>query len=97
VNNRRVVVLRPRRVPLPTACKVLFVAASQKGASKNLPSVGPGVLTVGEGDSFMRDGGMITFVIEGRRVRFDINLAVAENAGLKLSSKLLSVARSLER
>lgn len=75
----------------------MFVAASQKGASKNLPSVGPGVLTVGEGDSFMRDGGMITFVIEGRRVRFDINLAVAENAGLKLSSKLLSVARSLER
>jgi hypothetical protein len=45
----------------------------------------------------MRAGGMIAFVIENRRVRFDINRAAAEKAALKLSSKLLSVARTVEK
>jgi hypothetical protein len=39
---------------------------------------------------------MIAFVLENRRVRFDINQAAAENAGIKLSSRLLSVAKSVE-
>jgi hypothetical protein len=38
---------------------------------------------------------MIAFVIQNRRVRFDINLPAAETAGLKLSSRLLTVARSV--
>ncbi len=60
------------------------------------PSLGRGLLTVGEGDSFVREGGMIGFVIDNRRVRFDINQAAAEAAGLKISSKLLSVARGVK-
>jgi hypothetical protein len=40
---------------------------------------------------------MIAFVIENRRVRFEINRTAAENAGLKLSSKLLTVAKLVER
>jgi hypothetical protein len=62
-----------------------------------LRAAGPGVLTVGEGEGFIRDGGMIAFVIEDNRVRFAINQAVAENAGLKLSSKLLSVAKAITK
>ena len=40
---------------------------------------------------------MIGFVIENRHVRFDINQAAAESAGLKLSSRLLNVARSVKK
>ena len=40
---------------------------------------------------------MIAFVVENRRVRFGINETAAETAGLKLSSKLLNVARSVEK
>jgi YfiR/HmsC-like len=97
VSKRRVVVQRPKRAPVPKTCNVLFFSGSQKEAGKILPSVGPGVLTVGEGDGFAHYGGMITFVIDSGRVRFDINVPAAEGAGLKLSSKLLSVARSLEK
>ena len=43
-----------------------------------LADLGPGVLTVGEGDGFLQDGGMISFVIENRRTRFDVNSAAAE-------------------
>jgi hypothetical protein len=66
------------------------------GAAKPLPDLGPGVLTVGEGETFTREGGMIGLVIDNRRVRFDVNQTAAERAGLKISSKLLSVARDVQ-
>ena len=50
---------------------------------KLLSNLGRSVLTVGETDSFLADGGMINFVIENRRVRFDINQKAAE--GIRLA------------
>jgi hypothetical protein len=97
VNGRKVAAQRIKHAPAPKSCAVLFVAGSDKDFVKLLPGLGPGVLTVGDGDSFFRDGGMIAFVIENRRVRFEINQTSAENAGLKLSSKLLNVAKAVER
>ena len=55
------------------------------------------MLTVGEGEEFLRNGGMIAFVIEERRVRFNIDQAAAERAGLTLSARLLNVAKSVKR
>jgi hypothetical protein len=96
VSGRKVVAQRIKSAPQPKACQALFVSKPERDIGKMLPVLGPGVLTVGEGESFIRDGGMIAFVIENRRVRFEINQATAENAGLKLSSKLLSVAKQVE-
>ncbi len=63
-----------------------------------LSALGSGILTVSEdSDRFLRDGGVISFVIENRHVRFDINQSAAESEGLKLSSRLLRVARSVEK
>ena len=95
VNGRKVAVQRIKHTPAPKTCQVLFISRSQKEAAKILPTVGPGVLTVGEGTRFIRDGGIIAFVLENRRVRFDVNTTAAENARLKVSSKLLNVARSV--
>ena len=97
VNGRKVVVRRIKRTPAPKSCQVLFVSRPEKEVLSILSGLGPGVLTVGEGESFVRDGGMIAFVVENRRVRFGINQTAAETAGLKLSSKLLNVARSVEK
>ncbi len=97
VAGRRVALQRIKQAPAPKSCQVLFLSSSAKADSAILASVGPGVLTVGEGESFLREGGMVAFVIENRRVRFDINQTKAEKAGLKLSSRLLSVARSVEK
>ena len=46
---------------------------------------------------FTRRGGMIQFVLDGSRVRFEINLAAAQRAGLTLSSELLKVAVAIRR
>jgi hypothetical protein len=97
VAGRRVIVRRIKRTPEGKLCQALFVSIPEKGVPDTLSGVGPGVLTIGEGESFVRGGGMIAFVVENHRVRFGINETAAEIAGLKLSSKLLSVARSVEK
>ena len=97
VEGRKVTIQRIKRAPPPKSCPVVFVSKPGKDIAAVLSGLGPGVLTVGEGDTFLHASGMIAFVIENRRVRFDINQTSAENAGLKLSSKLLTVARTVER
>lgn len=95
VNARKVVVQRISQTPAARTCQVVFIAGGEKDIPKTLSSLGSGVLTVGEGERFLRAGGMIAFVIDDRRVRFDIDQAAAARAQLNLSSKLLSVARAV--
>jgi hypothetical protein len=77
------------------SCHILFVSRANPEtlslaleAIRDLP-----VLSVSESADFLRLGGMINFVLEQDRVRFEINLEAAERHHLKLSSKLLAVAR----
>jgi hypothetical protein len=53
---------------------------------------GAPVLTVGDAASFVQEGGVIAFRIEQDRVRLTVNLAAAQRAGLRISSRLLSIA-----
>jgi hypothetical protein len=55
------------------------------------------ILTVSDAPDFVAQGGMIQFVIEGNRVRFQINLTAAQQAKLSLSSELLKLATSIRR
>ncbi|MGB2590411.1 MAG: YfiR family protein [Candidatus Acidiferrum sp.] len=80
-------------------CRILFISSNEeKHLSEILTALDEnGVLTVSDMPGFARRGGMIQFVLEGDRVRFEINLASAENAKLTLSSELLKVAASVQR
>jgi len=51
------------------------------------------VLTVADSEGFMAQGGMINFVVQDSKIRFDINAMVAERAGMKISSRLLSLPK----
>jgi hypothetical protein len=75
-------------------CHILFISSSEKKRLAEIFPVlkGTSVLTVGEVDHFTDAGGMINFVIEGAKIRFQINETTVENAGLKMSFKLLSLA-----
>ena len=77
------------------SCHILFISGSDPDALGEVLKFTHGlpVLTVGESDDFLELGGTINFVLEQDRVRFEINLRAAENHRLKLSSKLLAVAR----
>jgi len=76
---------------------ILFISASEK---KRLPQLlaglhGASVLTVADMDHFVESGGMIQFLIENSRVRFAIDVGAASRTRLKISSKLLSLARTV--
>jgi hypothetical protein len=96
VAGRKIEIQRLERDPAPGACQVLYIGQHQERPHFT-GEPGRAVLTIGEGSEFARNGGMIGFVIENRRVTFDINWRAAESSGLKLSSGLLTVARTVIR
>ena len=55
------------------------------------------MLTVGEYDSFLTNGGGIRFFIEDKKIRFEVNLDATDQAQLKISSKLLRLARIFKK
>jgi hypothetical protein len=78
-------------------CRVLFISSSEEAHLKEVLTAldKPGVLTVSDIPRFSERGGMIGFILDGNRVRFDVNLANAQEAGLALSSELLKVATNV--
>lgn len=78
-------------------CQIVFVPRGSKDEPQVVKaSAGAPTLTIGETDEFWRDGGMITFQLDGGHVRFDVNQQAATDSGLELSSKLLRVARRVK-
>jgi hypothetical protein len=75
-------------------CHILFISNSETSKLRQILEGlrGASVLTVGESEGFISDGGMISFVIEAQKIRFRINAETAKSAGLKISSKLLNLA-----
>lgn len=75
--------------------QILFIPSSAaKSATEVLQSIKePGVLVVGEKDGFAERGGMINFILSGTKLSFEINQKSAGIAGLKISSKLLALAK----
>jgi len=53
------------------------------------------IVTVGEADTFAKQGGMIQFITIENKLRFIINLKAAKAAGFDLDSRLLSLALEL--
>jgi hypothetical protein len=80
-------------------CRILFVGLSEKDHLKEiLGALGKAsVLTVSDIPRFSEHGGMIGFVLEGDKVRFEVNLTNATDAGLAVSSDLLKVAIAVRR
>jgi hypothetical protein len=90
-------ILRVRHLGQPEgmqACQIVFLGRAQ---SKQIPTLvstlhqAP-VLTVGETAGFLDAGGMIDFLLEDNKVRFEVNLHAAESADLKIGSRLLVLA-----
>jgi YfiR/HmsC-like len=91
-----------RRISKPqdgAECRILFISSKEEKRLKEiLTSLNEGgVLTVSDMPGFTERGGMIQFVLQGDKVRFEINLESAESARLVLSSELLKVAASVKR
>ena len=95
--DRALAVKRLAQVQRGDNCHVLFVSGAEKARAERVLGVlsNTPTLTVGEGDDFTAAGGMIALLIDDNRIRFEVNLDAAGNAGLKISSKLLKLAKNV--
>jgi hypothetical protein len=98
VQGRPVQIARGHSLAAVGRCHILFLSQSEQGRwPQLLKELGAApTLTVADGAPLVRLGGMVSFVIEAKRVRFEINRGAAEHAGLRISSKLLALARLVE-
>lgn len=95
VKGRRIVVRRFKTPEDLSFCHILFISSSEK---KRLSEIiarlkHSSILTVGEMNGFIQAGGMIALFTRDNKVRFAINVEAAEQANLRLSSRLLRLAR----
>ncbi len=78
-------------------CHILFVCASERPhlAAILAPVRRYSLLTVSDMPGFLDAGGIVNFVIEEKKVRFEINVAAAARANLEIRSKLLRLAKRI--
>lgn len=76
-------------------CHILFICSSEKENLKEVIGIveNHSVLTVGDMKSFLESDGIINFLMEDNKVRFEVNKTAAERAKLKIRSKLLRLAK----
>lgn len=75
-------------------CSLVYIGDSPKKIRPLLDKFeNTNVLTVGEAESFARDGGIVGLVRVGDQVQIQVNLEAAQHAGIKISSRLLSLAQ----
>jgi len=95
IAERPIVIERLRDMAGARHCQVVFVSRSEDSRLAAIFRAlrGSIALLVGETDGFARFGGTIELTLEEDRVGFIINPDAAGRAGLRLSSKLLALAK----
>ena len=78
-------------------CDVIFTPRTSNMSAYLQAAAGMPILTVGETPNYIERGGIVNFFLEDGKVRFEINRAAAERAGLRVSSRLLHLAKIVTR
>jgi YfiR/HmsC-like len=99
IDGKSVAAKRISTLQESSACQILFLSSSEEA---RLPKIvesldKSAVLTVSDMPGFSQRGGMIQFILDGNKVRFEVNLTAAQSAGLNPSSELLRVATTVRR
>lgn len=94
VNGKAVQVARIGAPGEVQTCHLLVLTAHDRVATDWLHRAASApVLTVGDAPGFAAAGGIVGLVVEGGKVRFEVNQDTAQGARLKLSSQVLKLAR----
>jgi hypothetical protein len=93
--GKRLVVKRVSSADVISACQILFISSSEQG---NLEAImkyvrKKQILTIGDTKGYPYQGVIINFYMENNKVRIEINIDAAEQSKLRISSKLLNLAR----
>ncbi len=94
VEGRDLKILRLKDIQMIRSCQILFISNSEQARHKDilktirtLP-----VLSIGDNDDFIQQGGMIKFFNHNNKIRLGVNPDALETVGLKANANLLNLA-----
>lgn len=93
--KRPIVIRRGNELSDVENCEIVFITTTDRRELERVIKIleRDHALTVGESEQYMKAGGIIRFTLDKGKIRFEVNIDAAERAGLKISSKLLSLAK----
>jgi hypothetical protein len=100
VNNRPALVRRVTRASELDGVHILYVGPKEplsRSRSVREAAIQLPILLVTDNEKGLDAGGVINFIEGARNVRFEVSLAAADRARLRIGSALLSVAARVER
>lgn len=94
IDGRKILVKRIVKIQDAATCNILYISSSEESRLgfilSSVQHFAP--LTVSDIPNFVERGGIIQFVQQQGRIRFEVNLLAAEQSHVSLSSELLKVA-----
>jgi hypothetical protein len=95
VKGRKLVIKEAVRLEDLPSCQIVFVSPSEAQRMQEILNASneAKVLTVSEVEGFAARGGIINFIEERNKVRFEINAEAAKRKGFVISSELLKLAK----
>jgi hypothetical protein len=99
IRDRPIRIQRLNQLPEIETCHLLYIHALESSQFNQLITLvqGKPVLTVTDIPAYHDHGSIINLGVEQKKIRFDIDLAVANHSGLSISSKLLRLARHIHQ
>jgi len=87
--------LLDREIEALRKCHLLFICSSEEKNLKEIINLvkDHSILTVADVQDFLESGGIINFLMEEKKVRFEINVTTARRAKLQIRSQLLRLAK----
>ena len=94
VNGHPLVVQRFTNAADVKGCRILFISRSESEQMENILDElkDKSILTVGDTDGFVKNGGLIRFFTKANKIHFRINLEATKHVNLTISSKVLRLA-----
>jgi hypothetical protein len=95
--NGRELIVRTVTLATRTTAHILFIPATEEPRLAEWlgDTAAAGILTVGESRTFLKRGGVINFLLEEEKVRFEIHMDHGAAAELRISAHLQKLARSI--
>ncbi|MDM8545401.1 YfiR family protein [Candidatus Venteria ishoeyi] len=99
IREREIEILRIESIEQTQSCQVLFIAELKNYTLQEVFAYirDYPILSVGNGEDFILEGGMIAYYQQGTKVRFAVNPQAVNEAKLKISANLLQLARIINR
>ena len=96
VNGHPIIIERYATVKDMRKCHIIFISKKVTNPEEVISALSNSkTLTVSDNSNFSKHGGMIMFMMQQNKTRFEINLSVAKASDIRISSKLLSVAQAV--